>query len=232
MINYTITGKVDGFGSQYQAIMSGIAFCLYKNYNYIHTPFKILSNNESAENMNKFIGIPINNSKDTIHKSEKYAKNVHNSENPDMYYTKDALNIIKNYYYSVKKPNIDKIDIAIHIRRGDVTQEHKKRKKRFTSNFKYKKIIRFLQKKYPEYNITIFSEGSENDFYNIKSKNVSFMLNTNIEETFHYLVTAKILVTAKSSLSYCAALLNDNLIYYLDFWHKPLNKWIKIESLI
>lgn len=58
------------------------------------------------------------------------------------------------------------------------------------------------------------------------------MLNTNIEETFHYLVTAKILVTAKSSLSYCAALLNDNLIYYLDFWHKPLNKWIKIESLI
>ena len=31
-INYTITGKTDGFGAQYQAIMSGIAYCKFKNY--------------------------------------------------------------------------------------------------------------------------------------------------------------------------------------------------------
>ena len=29
---YTITGKTDGFGAQYHAIMSGIAICKYKNY--------------------------------------------------------------------------------------------------------------------------------------------------------------------------------------------------------
>ena len=32
---YTITGKTDGFGAQYQAIMSGIAICKYKNYEYL-----------------------------------------------------------------------------------------------------------------------------------------------------------------------------------------------------
>ena len=37
-VYYTITGKTDGFGSQYQAIMSGIAYCYYNNYEYIHTP--------------------------------------------------------------------------------------------------------------------------------------------------------------------------------------------------
>ena len=38
-IYYTIVGKTDGFGAQYQAILSGIAYCKFKNYIYIHTPF-------------------------------------------------------------------------------------------------------------------------------------------------------------------------------------------------
>ena len=44
-INYTITGKKDGFGAQYLAIMSGIAYCKYKNYNYVHTPIKNMEHN-------------------------------------------------------------------------------------------------------------------------------------------------------------------------------------------
>ena len=38
---YTITGKTDGFGAQYHAIMSGIAICTYKKYTYLHTPIKL-----------------------------------------------------------------------------------------------------------------------------------------------------------------------------------------------
>ncbi|KKL26139.1 hypothetical protein LCGC14_2398300 [marine sediment metagenome] len=33
-IKYTITGKNDGFGAQYQAILSGIALCEYEKYKY------------------------------------------------------------------------------------------------------------------------------------------------------------------------------------------------------
>jgi hypothetical protein len=32
MMALTIRGKNDGFGAQYQAVMSGIAFCHAKNY--------------------------------------------------------------------------------------------------------------------------------------------------------------------------------------------------------
>lgn len=42
MKTYTISGKNDGFGAQYLAIMSGIAFCKYKNYKYVHTNIKYL----------------------------------------------------------------------------------------------------------------------------------------------------------------------------------------------
>ena len=40
MKTYTIEGKIDGFGAQYNAIMSGIAYCEYMNYQYEHTPFR------------------------------------------------------------------------------------------------------------------------------------------------------------------------------------------------
>ena len=39
-MNYTISGKKDGFGAQYLAIMSGIAYCKYKNY--VSLPLKWL----------------------------------------------------------------------------------------------------------------------------------------------------------------------------------------------
>ena len=103
--------------------------------------------------------------------------------------------------------------------------------KRYTSNSYYNKIIKFLNYKYPTYNIVIFSEGSIKDFNELKGKNLSFKLNKSIEETFHSLVSAKILVTAKSSFSYSAAILNSNEIYYINFWHKPLKSWKIISDL-
>ena len=56
---YTITGKTDGFGAQYHAIMSGIAICKYKNYEYLHKPMKEVAHVKTADelNLNKFIGI-------------------------------------------------------------------------------------------------------------------------------------------------------------------------------
>ena len=224
-INYTITGKTDGFGAQYQAIMSGIAYCKFKNYNYIHTPFKKIDHNGDIKSLNNFIGIPNLHSKNNINIdiTENYSGEVHWSRNPSKYYTNDTIALLRNYYYTTYKPVIEKVDIAIHIRRGDVNM--KKYPDRYTSNSYYNKIIKFLNYKYPSYNIFIFSEGSMKNFNELKGKNLSFKLNKSIEETFHSLVSAKILVTAKSSFSYSAAILNSNKIYYINFWHKPLKHW-------
>ena len=232
-INYTITGKKDGFGAQYQSIMSGIAYCKFKNYNYIHTPLLRLSRQHTYDikSLNNFIGIPYINSYNNIniHVKEPFSKIVNYSSNPSKYYTNDVISTLKKYYYSTPKPNIENVDIAIHIRRGDVTN---KMKQRYTKDSYYNKIIKYLNNKYPNYNIVIFSEGKIQDFSELNGNNISFKLNVPIEETFHSLVSSKILVTAKSSFSYCAAILNSNKIYYIDFCHKPLNHWNKISNFV
>lgn len=38
--------------------MSGIAYCKYKKYNYIHTPFKQIYYDGDIKSLNNFIGIP------------------------------------------------------------------------------------------------------------------------------------------------------------------------------
>ena len=179
--------------------------------------------------MSNFIGIPIlpNHNDIKIDIKEKFSNLVHNSNRPSRFYTKEAIDILKKYYYSTPKPDICNIDIAIHIRRGDVGKGN-----RFTPNSYYNKIIKFLNSKYPEYKITIFSEGKLKNFSNISGNNINFKLNTDIRETFHSLVSAKVLVTAKSSFSYSAAILNSNEIYYINFWHKPLDHWRKINKFI
>lgn len=233
---YTIKGKTDGFGSQYQAIMSGIAFCEYNGNTYFHTPFCEVAHEVGREDeLNKFIGI--NN--DDILISEEDMKNIevqkeckfiHLCKNPSLYYNEEVIKKIKDFYYSTEKPKIGNIDIAIHIRRGDVSEYN--HTERHTSNAYYKKIIELLKKKHPSYNITIFSQGKIDDFKELELEDSQFNLNVDIKETFHSLVSAKVLVTSKSSFSYAAAILNENVIYYENFWHKPFEHWLKRETLL
>jgi len=221
MKTLTIKGKSDGFGAQYQAIMSGIAYCNYMNYKYIHSPFQKIAHDGNPEKLNKFIGIPLSvetNADITV----KCCGDVHSSATPDIYYNSHVLSILQQYYHSTSKPNIEIPTVAVHIRRGDVNENNEKR---YTSNDKYKEILSFLLAKYPNDNIHVYSEGKIEDFHDLQENRIIFHLNMTIEESFHYLVSTKVLVTAKSSFSYCAALLNKNEIYYVPFWHKPLKHW-------
>ena len=99
------------------------------------------------------------------------------------------------------------------------------------SDIYYNKIIRYLNNIYPKLKITIVSEGDRDNFKEIVGKNLDFKLNETIDVAFHTLVSAKILVTSKSSFSYSAAILNSNNVYYINFWHKPLNHWKNISYL-
>uniref|UniRef100_A0A6C0C5V2 Glycosyltransferase n=1 Tax=viral metagenome TaxID=1070528 RepID=A0A6C0C5V2_9ZZZZ len=233
--NYTIKGKTDGFGAQYHSIMSGIAYSKFKNYNYIHTPIAKIGNmtSEKLESLNNFIGIPSlpNQNNIEIDITVPFSGEAIFSNKPSEYFTNDVIEILRKYYYSTSKPVIENIDIAIHIRRGDVTNGVLK--DRYTPNSYYNEIIKFLNRKYPNYNITILSEGNVNDFNELNGKNISFKLNTSIAETFHSFVSAKILITAKSSFSYCAAILNSNEIYYMDWsTFSPLKNWKNISDFI
>ena len=246
--NFCIDNKTDGFGSQLQACFSLIAYCNYKNYNYIHKPFsKMHHNDENVENfpkvMNDFINLE-NSFKSTdqlsnqemaqIHKiKEGYF--VHGSLKPEFFYTPQVINKIISCYYSTPKPDIsetfiqDKYNIAIHIRRGDVAINNR-HCVRYTNNIDYLKILDKLT--LPDNAIFhIFSEGNENDFKEFSERypDIKFHLSKNIQFTFHCLVKADLLILSKSSFCYCAGLLNENKVngeLIKQWWHKPLKHWL------
>jgi len=250
----TIHGKTDGFGSQLQACFSLIAYCTYKNYEYIHTPMYSMHHNDEnksnfPEYMNNFINLEkCFRSKEKLSNFEisqlhetKEGPFVHGSYYPDFFYNQSVLKILRECYYSSPKPNLiffssnkKKKNIAIHIRRGDVNQ--KKYPSRYTSNINYINILKKLNICNNEYTFHIFSQGSPNDFKEIIDTfpciQFKLHLDENIQLTFHSLVKCDILILAKSSFSYCAALLNENRIidnFIKSWWHKPLKKWEIIE---
>ena len=230
----TIKDRKDGFGAQYQGILSGIAYCNYKNYIYFHTPFTEMEHNIDINKANEFIGI----NKDYVLYDINcniielpYIYEVHKSNSPSIYYTDSVLEYIRNCYYSSKKPDICEVDIAIHIRRGDVTND--KNVERYIKNDVYTIIINKLKQKYPGYIITIFSEGKYEDFKDLGLEENYFKLNTDVFETFHSLVSSKVLIMGFSSFSYSAGIINSNTVYHYDtFWHKKLDNWLKISELI
>jgi hypothetical protein len=90
-----------------------------------------------------------------------------------------------------------------------------------------------LKEKYPDYKITIFSEGKYEDFKELGLDETCFRLNTDLFETFHSLVSSKVLIMGFSSFSYSAGIINSNIVYHYDiFWHNKLNHWLKISDLI
>lgn len=255
--NYTIRGKTDGFGAQYNAILSGLAFCEHSpDYNYIHTPLKSVSHGwrDKTNELNEFIGIPNGvGSNVKIHTSQRHGnKNVYSDRQPSNWYDEKTLAKIRGYYWSTPKPQNCKQDIAIHIRRGDVQPDGqgKDNRKRFTPNEFYNRKIPKVLSIYPEdYTIVILSEGKMSEFESIMDewppslkKRIFWKLGThhendcefNLITAFHQMVTAKVLVQSQSSLSYIAGILNENEVWFLsgnknEGQRYPLDHWRLLE---
>ena len=142
---------------------------------------------------------------------------------------------LQDKFYTNQKPilvNHDStvLNIAFHIRRGDVNQADIAR---FTDNERIlstlQTITYHLNQKEIAYKLSIYSQGKKEDFGNLSSL-ATLYLNGNVFEDFHHLVKADVLFMAKSSFSYSAALLSDGLIVYEPFWHPPLNEWLLYED--
>ena len=94
--------------------MSGIAFCDFQKFKYVHTKFNVIHNctEKDVNKLNNFIGVKNKNDEiidlSKIDHIKKFSKEVHFSENPDIFYTKDVINKIRNFYYSTEKPKIKK----------------------------------------------------------------------------------------------------------------------------
>jgi hypothetical protein len=250
--NLTIRGKTDGFGCQYNAILSGVAFCNnHPSYRYVHTPMRRVSHGwetpEKTQELNQFIGIPSGLQGKKIHVPKRYISQVFNK--PAAFYNHSTRDLIRDYYYSSPKPELNPEEIVVHIRRGDISPERGgDRRRRFLPNDWYGRVIPWVADRYPShYRIAIYSEGDMQNFASIFDgwsddliQRVSFYLATDwvadqkncLQSTFNNMVNAKVLVMSKSGLSYCAGILNSNSnVYFVKSravgQSKPLPDWIR-----
>jgi len=232
--NLTITGKTDGFGCQLNAKFSGIAFCIrHKKYRYIHTPFSTVSHGYRDQNLvdklNDLINIPDGRVGKKIHCRYPYMKQVFAS--PNNWYNNEVFCYLRSRYWENKNYET-KENIAIHIRRGDIARNKKNRKVavRYQSNKYYNTTIpRIVEKFSDSMPIVIYSEGDLKDFESISngwpkclSERLVFNLGVDwrsdceydLIKTFHDLVSSRVLVQARSGLSYTAGILNENCVMF------------------
>jgi hypothetical protein len=124
------------------------------------------------------------------------------------------------------------INIAVHVRRGDSTNNAR----RFVGHTYFvgvlKSITEYLKVHGKKWCIQLYSEGKREDLPEFEQfSNVMYRLNEDHFDTLHHMVCADVLVMSKSTFSYLPALLNNHgTIVYKPFWllpPKPLeHQWI------
>ena len=242
MINYAIDGIRDGFASQYLKKIGGFAFCeISPKHKYVHIPFVAMDHvdNKTIAKLNKFIGIPNTSAGKDIQMVAKWHREVF--EKPDKFYTSRTMDKIRAYYWSSKKPPECEQEIVVHIRRGDLGKTKKGmwsiHPKRITPNQYYHEYIPNILKKHLQQKIKIHTSVFEdNNTYNVTGEDLlhchkdyesifnnwpheflertTLSINEDIMKTFHDMVTCKKLFMARSSMSYAAAIISTNEIFF------------------
>ena len=251
MVYLTNILRDDGFGAQFQYILFSILFTELTGNTYIYTDIidiehitktariKENDNDNTFEEIINYMSIKQNyinydtvKDIDTINKLDIHfvLRNVEN--NIDNIFNSDIFLKYKSYFYKDKKSRFDSkyVNIAIHIRRlsnYEKEQNMYQEMRHGVSNLYYLDKINLIRDIYngKQIKFHIYSQGKVENFNELISDDVIFHLNEKVLDTFTDLVFADILITSPSSFSYTAALLSNNEIWYLTFWHPPLRHW-------
>jgi|UniRef100_A0A6C0C3W7 hypothetical protein len=236
----TPIAEIDGFGAQYQKIITNfiVIVCKYGMDSLHYNPITRMEHN--YENSNDFIENIENliNLRENIHlveQNKKYTQVAFTTicnefeRNIDYYCQSVPMNFIKKCFWENKDRDVFKnnaINVAVHIRRPNIHDNRIEGTN--TPDIYYINIMNIIREKYKNNEILfhIYSQGNKNQFILFNNDNVVLHLNEDICKTFIEMVGADILITSGSSLSYVAALISDGEIYYKHFWHKPRKEWI------
>ncbi len=131
------------------------------------------------------------------------------------------------------------VNIAVHIRRGDVGEDHPKAgmEEWWIDLSYYVTILQWLRKQYagrePDLRLYIISEGTREQFQELEQLEIpcQFILNAEILDSWMYMIQSDILLTGASSFSYHPALFQKGLkISPICRFHYPqADDWIVAE---
>jgi len=149
---------------------------------------------------------------------------------PNVY--RDILGELRRKYTGATLPALRGIArIAVHMRRGDVSESSNA--ERFATTESMVAIIERITAEVSarglQPNIALYSQGVPHDFAALTERfQIDLQINQDPIWTMERLIESEVLVMAKSSFSYVAALLNRGAVYYQPFWHKPMSHWTKL----
>lgn len=121
--------------------------------------------------------------------------------------------------------------LVVHVRRGDV-QASGPYQHRFTSAAAIAAICSRLQARHPQFQqVLLLSASGDPDLLELCRDGFLLDSHHDVFTHLHWMSQAAGLVMARSSLSYLAAMLNPNLVFYDRFEHPPLPDWIRLPRL-
>lgn len=222
----TTPRRRDGLGAQVTTTMTALLLAKLKGLTYVHKPFTDIARGISPERAEAFFNLGHGELQlDALDpKPEKGLFLFSSSRVNPFRWGLIAQSVKDKYYLTPKTTTYDstKINVAFHVRRGDITREHVS--DRFTENevvLAIQKRIATLQHPFAYH---LFSQGEPKDFEGFDA--FQLHLDEDPLETFHHLVAADVLIMAKSSFSYAAALLSEGIKVYEPHWHPPVMDWI------
>lgn len=239
----------DGFGSQFQHIVSVILISFGNGWQFVYHPLTAMEHNydndpaflekiEELMNVRPFFPLKTDPSMQEINMtvcnmSAKYAVD----RNINALATESNLNRIREMYWANKDRSAiyekykQYTNVAVHVRRPN---SHDNRLKGSdTPDDFYLRAIQRVRDENKDVDrpllFHIYSQGDMERFACFSSDDIVLHIDTDLCETFKDMVAADILVTSFSSMSYVAGFLNTGKIYFHPFWHKPRSCWVLLD---
>jgi hypothetical protein len=116
--------------------------------------------------------------------------------------------------------------IVVHLRRGsDLTANV-----RYEKDEKLFKWLSSLISKYPNNLIRVYT----NEFFQLPLEFQNLVIVDYQSDPFQaitHMANSKVLIIAKSSMSYIAGLMNNGVVYCPNFWHPKMKDWLYVTNL-
>ena len=237
-----VSGKNDRFGSQYSAQISGFVFARRYGLIYRFSPF---FGDKDSTMASEFCGLKSDEEDDTTIEPDVFFHRKCSKAygNIKEFFTKSAIEELRQMYHQSSKPEAIKCDVAVHIRRGDVGcidvwgkknadgTPYRHWLQRYDDNEYYKKAIEQIRKAHgKDVKICIFSQGRNEEFSDLIDEYITLHLNGDWRVAYHSMVKAPILVTSISEFSWTAGILSIGTVYANKrMYFNKLDHWKEIN---
>jgi hypothetical protein len=220
-------------------VMSAMSFARACGLTYLHTPFKAIAHAdrpmrewvtawENQFNLGDGELMVSSKDRDAVNFAYNFTDLIRwfGVSDLDQIFT-NMVPEFRRKYYKNKAPRINDIPmIGVHIRRGDVSENHPA----WTSTEAVLKTTSQAKSIFDARGIRcrvrVFSEGKEVDFSPFRRLGAELFLNVDAVWTMQELVESDVLIMAKSCFSFVAAMFCDGIKIYGPCGHRPLGDWV------